>query len=227
MADPRIIDDPQPIDTITYRELRELSYMGATVLHEDAIFPVRAAKIPINIRNTNKPEDKGTFIVRATDTASDHVITGIAGKVGFSTVNIEKAMLNAELGFGRRILQVIEELKISYEHFPSGIDTMTLVLSTKDLERARADIMAGICKAVNPDNIFVEDNLALIAIVGRGMVKTKGTAMRTFKALAEADINIRMIDQGSSELNIIVGVDENDYVPALNAIYSEFVKEEK
>ena len=227
MADPRCVDNPKPIDIITYKELRELSYMGATVLHEDAIFPVRAAKIPINIRNTNKPEDKGTFIVSATDTASDHVITGIAGKVGFSTVNIEKAMLNAELGFGRRVLQVIEELKISYEHFPSGIDTMTLVLSTKDLERARADIMAGICKSVNPDNIFVEDNLALIAIVGRGMVKTKGTAMRVFKALAEADINIRMIDQGSSELNIIVGVDENDYVPALNAIYSEFVKEEK
>jgi aspartate kinase len=224
MADPRCVENPKPIDIITYKELRELSYMGATVLHEDAIFPVRHSKIPINIRNTNAPEDKGTFIVNSTDTVSDCVITDIAGKVGFSTVNIEKAMMNGELGFGRRVLQVIEQLNISYEHFPSGIDTMSIVLSTKELDRARADIMAGICKAVNPDNIFVEDNLALVAVVGRGMVKTKGTAMRVFKALSDADINVRMIDQGSSELNIIVGVDENDYIPALNAIYDEFVR---
>ncbi len=224
MADPRCVENPQPIDTITYKELRELSYMGATVLHEDAIFPVRCSKIPINIRNTNKPEDKGTFIVPMTDKVSENVITGIAGKVGFSTITIEKAMMNAELGFGRRVLQVIESLNISYEHFPSGIDTMSLVLSTKELDRCRADILAGICKAVNPDNIFVEDNLALIAVVGRGMVKTKGTAMRIFKSLSDADINIRMIDQGSCELNIIVGIDENDYIAAINAIYDEFVK---
>ncbi len=224
MADPRCVEDPKPIEVITYKELRELSYMGATVLHEDAIFPVRCSKIPINIRNTNRPEDKGTFIVSSTDTVSDTIITGIAGKVGFSTVNIEKAMMNGELGFGRRVLQVIEESKVSYEHFPSGIDTMTLVVSTKELDRARGDILAGICKAVNPDNIFVEDNMALVAVVGRGMVKTKGTAMRIFKALSDADINVRMIDQGSSELNIIVGVDENDYIPALNAIYNEFVR---
>ncbi|MBE6695686.1 MAG: aspartate kinase [Ruminococcaceae bacterium] len=224
MADPRCVDDPKPIEVITYKELRELSYMGATVLHEDAIFPVRCSKIPINIRNTNKPEDKGTFIVPATDKVSENVITGIAGKVGFSTITVEKAMMNAELGFGRRVLQVIESLNISYEHFPSGIDTMSLVLSSKELDRCRADILAGICKAVNPDNIFVEDNLALIAIVGRGMVKTKGTAARIFKSLSDADINIRMIDQGSCELNIIVGIDENDYNAAINAIYDEFVK---
>ena len=224
MADPRIIDDPKPIQTITYKELRELSYMGATVLHEDSIFPVRYSKIPINIRNTNRPEDKGTFIVPETDETSEYIITGIAGKIGFSSVTIEKAMMNSELGLGRRVLQVLEEHGISFEHFPSGIDTMTVIVSTKELQKKRGDVLAGICKNVNPENIFVEENLALIAVVGRGMVKAKGTAARVFVALANAGVNIRMIDQGSSELNIIVGVDANDYVTALNAIYSEFVK---
>ena len=225
MADPRCISNPRVIDTITYKELRELSYMGATVLHEDAIFPVRYSKIPINIRNTNRPEDRGTMIVPQTDEISPDVITGVAGKTGFSTLRIEKEMMNAELGFGRRVLQVIEEAGVSFEHFPSGIDTMTVVLSSKELSAKRAQIMAGICKEVNPDNIFVEENLALIAIVGRGMVKAKGTAARIFTALADAGVNIRMIDQGSCELNIIVGVDSNDYIVALNAIYRAFVKE--
>jgi len=224
MADPRCINDPKPIETITYKELRELSYMGATVLHEDAIFPVRYSKIPINIRNTNRPEDKGTFIVSQTDDISEDVITGIAGKTGFSTITIEKDMMNAELGFGRRVLQVLEEHGIPFEHFPSGIDTMSVVVATKELQSKRADVLAGICKMVNPENLFVEENLALIAIVGRGMVKAKGTAARVFKALADAGVNIRMIDQGSSELNIIVGVDANDYIPGLKAIYREFVK---
>ena len=223
MADPRVIPNPKVIRTITYKELRELSYMGATVLHEDAIFPVRYSKIPINIRNTNAPEEKGTLIVPQSDEISADVITGVAGKTGFSTIRIEKDMMNAELGFGRRVLQVIEECGVSFEHFPSGIDTMTVVVATKELSKRRADIMAGICKAVNPDNIFVEENLALIAIVGRGMVKAKGTAARIFTSLAEAGVNVRMIDQGSCELNIIVGVDANDYIVAVNAIYNEFV----
>lgn len=223
MADPRCINNPKPIEVITYKELRELSYMGATVLHEDAIFPVRYSKIPINIKNTNAPEDKGTFIVPETDQVSKYIITGIAGKVGFSTITVEKGMMNAELGFGRRVLQVLEEHNVPFEHFPSGIDTMSVVISTKELHNKRADIMAGICKAVDPDNIFVEENLALIAIVGRSMVKAKGTAARVFKSLAEAEVNVRMIDQGSSELNIIVGVDSNDYMVALKAIYDEFV----
>ena len=223
MADPRCIDNPKPIEIITYKELRELSYMGATVLHEDAIFPVRYSKIPINIKNTNAPEDKGTFIVPESDQVSKYIITGIAGKVGFSTITVEKGMMNAELGFGRRVLQVLEEHNVPFEHFPSGIDTMSVVISTKELHNKRADIMAGICKAVDPDNIFVEENLALIAIVGRSMVKAKGTAARVFKSLAEAEVNVRMIDQGSSELNIIVGVDSNDYMVALKAIYDEFV----
>ena len=224
MADPRCIPNPKPIDVITYRELRELSYMGATVLHEDSIFPVRYSKIPINIRNTNRPEDKGTFIVPETDVVSTDIITGIAGKTGFSTITIEKDNMNSELGFGRRVLQVIEENGVSFEHFPSGIDTMSVVISSKELASKRADIMAGICKVVNPENISVEENLALIAIVGRSMVKAKGTAARIFTALANAGVNIRMIDQGSCELNIIVGVDSNDYITALQAIYDEFVK---
>ncbi len=224
MADPRCINNPKPIEIITYRELRELSYMGATVLHEDAIFPVRYSKIPINIRNTNRPEDVGTFIVPETDVISEDVITGIAGKTGFATITIEKDMMNSELGFGRRVLQVIEENGVSFEHFPSGIDTMSVVVSSKELAKKRADIMSGICKMVNPENISVEENLALIAIVGRSMVKTKGTAARIFTSLANAGVNIRMIDQGSCELNIIVGVDANDYIPALQAIYDEFVK---
>lgn len=224
MADPRIIDDPKPIKTITYKELRELSYMGATVLHEDAIFPVRYSKIPINIRNTNRPEDKGTFIVPETEDMGDYVITGIAGRTGFSSVTIEKAMMNTELGLGRKVLQVLEENNISFEHFPSGIDTMTVIVSTKSLAERRADVLAGICKNVNPENVFVEENMALLAVVGRGMVKAKGTAARIFTSLAKANVNIRMIDQGSSELNIIIGVDANDYITALNAIYNEFVK---
>ena len=224
MADPRIIDNPKPIKTITYKELRELSYMGATVLHEDAIFPVRYSKIPINIRNTNRPEDNGTYILPETDDMGDYVITGIAGRTGFSSVTIEKAMMNMELGLGRKVLQVLEENGISFEHFPSGIDTMTVIVSTKALSEKRADVLAGICKNVNPENVFVEENMALLAVVGRGMVKAKGTAARIFTSLAKANVNIRMIDQGSSELNIIIGVDANDYITALNAIYSEFVK---
>jgi aspartate kinase len=224
MADPRCINNPKVIDTITYKELRELSYMGATVLHEDAIFPVRYSKIPINIKNTNIPEDRGTFIVSSTDDVPASIITGIAGRKGFSTITIEKDMMNAELGFGRKVLQAIEENGISFEHFPSGVDTMSVIVSTKELSKKRGDVMAAICKAVEPENIFIEENMALIAVVGRGMVKAKGTAARVFNSLAEAGVNIRMIDQGSCELNIIIGVDENDYVTALEAIYKEFVK---
>ena len=224
MADPRIVENPKVIEEITYKELRELSYMGATVLHEDAIFPVRYSNIPINIRNTNRPEDNGTLIVSQSDKTSDDVITGIAGKTGFATITIEKDMMNGELGFGRKVLQVIEDNGVAFEHLPSGIDTMSVVLNAKELVDKRADVMAGICKVVNPEQIFFEENLALIAIVGRGMVKARGTAARIFMALGNAGVNIRMIDQGSSELNIIVGVDANDYTIALKAIYNEFVR---
>ncbi|MBE6653143.1 MAG: aspartate kinase [Ruminococcaceae bacterium] len=224
MADPRIIDNPCIIKEITYRELRELSYMGATVLHEDAVFPVRSAGIPINIRNTNRPEDEGTMIVsHSTGYDSEHIITGVAGKKGFSVLTIEKDMMNAEVGFGRKVLEVFEDNEISFEHLPSGIDTMSVVVPTTTLEGRREKLMNAIVRAVRPDSVFIEDGLALVAVVGRGMVKAKGTAARVCDALANANVNIRMIDQGSSELNIIVGVDEEEYEDALRAAYSEFV----
>ncbi len=225
MADPRIIDNPCIIQEITYRELRELSYMGATVLHEDAVFPVRMAGIPINIRNTNRPEDAGTMIVaHATGYDMGKVITGIAGKKGFSVLTIEKDLMNSEVGFGRKVLEVFEENDISFEHLPSGIDTMSIVVASSALEGRRDRLMQSISRTVRPDSVFIEDELALVAVVGRGMVKAKGTAARVCDALARANVNIRMIDQGSSELNIIVGVDENEYEDALRAIYAEFVK---
>lgn len=225
MVDPRIIDNPRAIDTITYRELRELAYMGATVLHEDAIFPARNAGIPINIRNTNRPDDKGTMIIShasAFDTST--VITGIAGKKGFSVITVEKDMMNSEIGFGRKVLESLEDFGLSFEHMPSGIDTMSVVIPTAALNQNRERVLGAIQRRTDPDSITVEDGVALLAIVGRGMVKAKGTAARIFNAISNADINIRMIDQGSCELNIIVGIDEHDFDKAIKAIYSEFVK---
>ena len=224
MADPRVVDNPKGIETITYRELRELSYMGAGVLHEEAIFPVRFAGIPINIRNTNRPEDAGTMIVSTTTDYSSNVITGIAGKKGFSVIHIEKDMMNAEVGFGRKVLSVLEDCKIPFEHLPSGIDTMSVVVNTASIDPIRDQIVRSICLKTTPDAVAIEDGLALVAIVGRGMARSKGTAARVFGALAKADINIRIIDQGSSELNIIIGVDEADYEKSIGAIYAEFVK---
>ena len=224
MTDPRIVENPRPIKTLTYHELRELSYMGATVLHEDAIFPVRYAGIPINIRNTNAPDDAGTMIVSSTNEYEDCVITGIAGKKGFSVITIEKDMMNAEIGFCRKVLEVLEDNEISFEHMPSGVDTMSVVLASHYLDDRRERLIAAINRAVRPDNITIEDGLALLAVVGRGMVKAKGTAARVFDAISNSGINIHMIDQGSSELNIIVGVEERDFNNALSAIYHEFVK---
>lgn len=225
VADPRIVDDPLTIKTITYRELRELSYMGATVLHEEAIFPVRYAGIPINIRNTLRPQDPGTMIVAAAqDYDSEHVITGVAGKRGFTVITLEQDMMNSEPSFGRRVLEIFEEYGITFEHLPSGIDTMSVVLETATLEGRRDRILNALRRALRPDSITVEDNVALIAVVGRGMVKARGTAARIFAAISAAGVNIRMIDQGSSELNIIIGVEEHDFENALRAIYSEFVK---
>ena len=224
MTDPRIVENPRPIKTLTYHELRELSYMGATVLHEDAIFPVRYAGIPINIRNTNAPDDAGTMIVSSTNEYEDCVITGIAGKKGFSVITIEKDMMNAEIGFCRKVLEVLEDNEISFEHMPSGVDTMSVVLASHYLDDRRERLIAAINRAVRPDNITIEDGLALLAVVGRGMVKAKGTAARVFDAISNSGINIHMIDQGSSELNIIVGVEESDLKRALIAIYEEFAK---
>ena len=223
VTDPRIVENPEAIETITYRELRELSYMGASVMHEDAIFPVRREGIPINIRNTNRPEDKGTLIVESTCRQPKYIITGIAGKKDFCAINIEKEMMNAEIGFGRKVLQVFEENGISFEHTPSGIDTFTVIVHQSEFVEKEQSVISGLHRAVKPDSIDLESNLALIAIVGRGMKAAKGTAGRVFSALAHANVNIKMIDQGSSELNIIIGVRNEDFETAVRAIYDIFV----
>ena len=225
LCDPRIVENPQPIVTITYKELRELSYMGATVLHEDAIFPVRKVGIPINIKNTNRPEDAGTLIVENASSQSEYTITGIAGKKGFATVNIEKDMMNSELGFGRRVLEAFEKQGVSFEHMPSGIDAMSVIVNKSELEAHEQEVLASLYRNTKPDHIEIDRDLALLAIVGRGMKSQRGTAARIFAALAHAHVNVKMIDQGSSELNIIVGISEADFKTATKAIYDIFVTE--
>ncbi|MDR1018111.1 MAG: aspartate kinase [Lachnospiraceae bacterium] len=223
VADPRIVNDPKPIDAITYRELRELSYMGATVLHEASVFPIMKEGIPINVRNTNNPQDEGTFIVEGTTRKPKYTITGIAGKKDIASVTIEKSMMNYEIGFCRKVLEVFEENNLSIEHMPSGIDTMTILLNAENFAKKEQKVVAGIHRAVEPDLVELESDLALIAVVGRGMKQTRGTSARIFSALAHAHINVRMIDQGSSELNIIVGVRNHDFENAIRALYDCFV----
>ncbi len=223
VADPRIISNPEPIGVITYKELRELAYMGASVLHEDAIFPVRQEGIPINIKNTNAPDDNGTWIVGSTCQKSKYVITGIAGKKGFCAVNIEKDMMNSEVGFGRKVLQAFEDYGISFEHIPSGIDTMTVFVHQDEFIDKEQGVVSAIHRLAKPDSIDIEADLALIAVVGRGMRAQKGTAATIFNSLAAVDINIKMIDQGSSEQNIIIGVANRDFEKAIKAIYASFV----
>jgi aspartate kinase len=224
IVDPRLVEDPAVIESITYRELRELAYMGATVLHEDSIFPVRKEGIPINIRNTNRPQDPGTLIVESTCKKPKYTITGIAGKKGFCSINIEKSMMNSEIGFVRKVLQVFEDQGISIEHVPSGIDTMTVYVHQDEFEEKEQQVIAGIHRMVQPDFVEMESDLALLAIVGRGMRSKRGTAGRIFSALAHANVNVKMIDQGSSELNIIIGVDNRDFEAAVKAIYDIFVE---
>ncbi|MCD7954654.1 MAG: aspartate kinase [Lachnospiraceae bacterium] len=223
LCDPRIVENPATIETITYRELRELSYMGAQVLHADAIFPLRKEGIPVNIRNTNRPQDPGTLIVENTCRKPDYTITGIAGKKGFCAVTIEKDQMNSEVGFGRRVLQVFEENGISFEHTPSGIDTFSVIVHQSEFMKKEQSVISGLHRAVNPDMLDLESDLALIAVVGRGMKAMRGTAGRIFSALAHANINVKMIDQGSSELNIIIGVRGDDFERAIRAIYDIFV----
>ena len=223
VTDPRIVKDPEVISTITYRELRELSYMGATVLHEDSIFPLRQEGIPIHVLNTNAPQDPGTMIVENTCSKPKFTITGIAGKKGFASITIEKSMMNTEIGFGRKVLGVFEDNNLSFEHMPSGIDTMTVFVHQSEFAAKEQQVIAGLHRAVQPDSIDLESDLALIAVVGRGMRRTRGTAGRIFSALAHAHVNVKMIDQGSSELNIIIGVENRDFEIAIKAIYDIFV----
>lgn len=219
-ADPRIVENPRIIDYITYRELRELSYMGASVLHEDAVFPVRQANIPINVRNTNRPSDSGTFIVSTLPpNVHKRKVTGIAGHKGFSSVYVEKSMMNGEIGFVAKLLNIFVSYGISFDHCPSGIDTVSIIVSTSALAHVRNEILHEIETQLHPDKVSIEDNLALIAIVGQGMISTKGTAAHIFHIIADANINIRMIDQGSNELNIIIAVSETEYELAVQSLY--------
>ncbi len=225
MADPRIVENPREISTVTYKELRELCYMGASVLHEDAIFPVHRAGIPTNIRNTNDPTHPDTIIaLKAPVDQVNPTITGIAGRKGFSVVSVEKAMMNGELGFGRKVLSAFEQHGVSFEHLPTGIDTMCVVVSGSALAPVRDQVLSQIVERTNPDTITVYDNMSIIATVGRGMVHNCGTAAKLFGAMSNAGINVRMIDQGSSELSIIVGVDDADYDATIKAIYGAFVQ---
>lgn len=224
MADPRVVERPRGISSITYKELRELSYMGASVLHEDAMFPVHKAGIPTNIRNTNDPTHPGTMIAldAPLDTGTP-TITGIAGRKDFSVISVEKAMMNAEMGFGRRVLTVLEEEGISFEHMPTGIDTMCVVVAGEALRGRRERVVNRIIELTGPDTVTIHDSMSIIATVGRGMVHNCGTAARLFSAMSRAGVNVRMIDQGSSEISILVGVDDEDFEATVRAIYHEFV----
>lgn len=222
VADPRIVSNPDPIERVSYQELRELSYMGASVLHEDAIYPVRTADIPINIRNTNDPDCPGTTIVAESRPKDDRVITGIAGSKGFTVITLYQNMMSSERGFVRRTLGVFEDMGINFEHLPTGIDTLSIVVSNKELKDQLSDLLEEIQRRVHPDHIEVSDDIALIATVGWGMARRTGTAAKLFAALAGAKVNIRMIDQGSSEMNIIVGVHNKDFETAIRAIYKAF-----
>lgn len=223
MADPRIVENPEPISRISYVELRELSYMGASVLHEDAVFPARKAGIPINIRNTNEPEDPGTIITTDAEEDQQKIISGVAGNKDFTVIAIYKNMMNKEVGFLRRVLTVLEDLDINFEHVPTGIDTISVVISNDELDGKLEDVVDALERQLKPDDITVHENISLIAAVGTGMNRRLGTAAKMFSALAEAGVNIRMIDQGSSEINIIVGVDTKDFEKAIRAIYGAFV----
>ncbi len=222
-ADPRVVDNPRLISKLSYKELRELAYMGANVLHHESIFPVRSSGIPINIRNTFAPEESGTLIVpEVKDSEVTDTVTGIAGKTGYSIIYIEKSMMNNEYGFVRKILSVLEQYNISFEHMPSGIDTLSIVVSDSSIAGRESVLLDRITKAVAPDHIKIKSGICLIATVGHGMKSNLGTAAKLCGALSGAGVNLRMIDQGSSELNIIVAVDSRDYGKAINAIYKAF-----
>jgi aspartate kinase len=223
MADPRMVKDPLGVEDITYREIRELSYMGASVFHDEAMFPVREVNIPIHIRNTNKPEDKGTFI-RPTRPLTDRLIAGVAGRPNFSMLYIEKALMNQTRGFGRQVLEVVDKHGISYDHIPSGIDSMSVIMSDEEVGDNGEALLEDIQRILEPDRVELISGLALIATVGEGMSHRVGIAARLFGALADARVNVRVIDQGASEINIIVGVEEADLKRAIEAIYHAFTQ---
>jgi aspartate kinase len=223
MADPRIIENPKRIRSITYRELRELSYMGAKVLHDEAIYPVRNANIPINIKNTNEPSDPGTMIINEREKQDDDLpITGIAGRKDFTVIGLQKFYMNSEVGFVRKLLSTLEMFDITFEHIPSGIDTVSIVIDNENLNGKLEKLLNEIERACQPDSLNVFKNIALLAVVGQNMAFTTGVSAKIFNSLAANDVNIRMIDQGSSEMNIIVGVAEKDFEKAIKSIYEAF-----
>ena len=223
MADPHIINNSKPINTITYMELRELSYMGASVLHEDAIYPARVGGIPINIRNTNRPEDPGTLITAEVgDRNPEEIVTGIAGKKDFTVISMHKANMSSKRSFIRRILGILEDYGCSFERIPSGIDTVSVIIPGQEIAGRLEEMMETFKERLNPDSIEASENMAMIATVGWGMSRRKGVAARLFTAIARADVNLRLIEQGSSEVNIIIGVENDDYEKAIKAIYEEF-----
>ena len=224
MADPRIIKNPKPIDYISYIELRELSYMGASVLHEEAVFPVRLSNIPINIRNTNAPEDPGTIITTENTYNNEKVLSGIAGKKPFTVISIYKNMMNKEIGFVRRALAVLEDQGINFDHIPTGIDSLSVVIESKELEDKLDDVLKSLEQSLHPDEINVTEDIAMIAVVGMGLARTVGVAAKITAALADAGINIRMLNQGTSEINVILGVEAADFEGAIRAIYDAFVE---
>ena len=224
MADPRVVDSPLPIKYISYAELRELSYMGASVLHEDAVFPARMAGIPINIRNTNAPDDPGTVISREGGNNDEYIISGIAGKPDFTVISIYKNMMNKELGFVRRALAIIEDQKINFDHIPTGIDSLSMVIESKELEDKLDDVLEEFTRRLKPDEVIVEDKIALIAVVGRRMHRSIGVSGRICTALANKGINIKMLSQGTNEINVIVGVEAGDFEEAVRVLYAEFVR---
>jgi aspartate kinase len=222
MADPRIINNPKPMSYLSYREIRELAYSGANVFHDEAIAPCKERNIPINIRNTNDPLAPGSTIGPAPATPNS-VVTGIAGRKNFVMIYIEKTMMNKEKGFGRKVLGILENHGVSYEHSPSGIDSMSIVVEKQGLEPVQELVLEELQKQMEPDYINVFENLALIATVGHGMSHHVGTAAKLFQSLAQAQVNVRIIDQGSSEINIIIGVEGEDFEKAIHAIYTAFV----
>ena len=224
MADPRIVDNPKPISTVSYKELRELSYMGASVLHEDAIYPARVANIPINIRNTNEPNNPGTMITSEPAKLQDgQIIAGIAGSKDFTVITMYKALLSSERGFIRKMSGVLEDFDIPIEHVPSGVDTLSVVISNAQLDGKLEDVLDEFERQLKPDHVEVSSDIALIATVGAGMSLRTGVSAKLFTALADEKVNIRMIDQGSSEMNIIVGVENKDFEKAIRAIYGAFI----
>ena len=227
MADPKIVPDPEPIERITYSELRELSYIGAQVLHEGTIFPVREKNIPLNIRNTNQPDHPGTMIRESfeeVEMPGDRFITGIAGKKDFSVITVTKNGMSSELGILRQMLEVLEKYQVNVDYLPSGIDSVSLVVASDKAQPCLYQMMGDLQKAVKPDSIHVTDNMAIVAAVGRKMAFKPGISGKIFATLGENGINIRMITQGPEELNIIVGVDNKDFASAIRVLYNSFVK---